>query len=93
LASAAIDAFEVAIVLEPRSVQAYCALSFLMDQAGKAADALRYARRGLEAIDELRRNNPPFHLSSIESIRNTGQALTQAEEALRSVIPDLEARV
>jgi len=93
LVGAAIDVFEVAVVLEPRSVQAYCALAVLMEQVGKPADALRYARTGLDAINELRRDNPPFHLSSIESIRNTGQTLAQAEAASRSAIPHLEARV
>jgi tetratricopeptide (TPR) repeat protein len=86
--SLSVDAYEVALALDRNSVPAYGGLASILAMTGRAEEALKYAKQGIEVIREMK--DTPFHLSSIESVREGGAQLDEAERHLLQMVEALE---
>jgi hypothetical protein len=85
------DALEVAVILDANVLPAYMGLAVLLGNIGDLEPAMRYARDGIAAAKRMQK--APFHLSSIESVRNGAQEANQIEQSLVQIASALEQKL
>lgn len=85
LGNTALNLLEPAIILDANQVGAYVMLANLTGLLNRNEEALRYAQQGLSAIHSIREAGTPFHMSSIEEIKNAPQHLDDSEQLLIAI--------
>jgi hypothetical protein len=76
------NTFEPAIALAKNQIVAYAGLSAAYGMVGKRAECHDYAKRGLVELAEMRRLDPPFHMSAVFP----ADILDQMERQLRGCL-------
>lgn len=76
------DTFETAIALARNQIIAYAGRSTAFGLIGKRAECHEFASLGLVELAEMRRLDPPFHMSAVIP----SDALDQMERQLRSLL-------
>jgi hypothetical protein len=76
------DTFETSIALAKNQIVAYAGRSTAFGLIGKRAECHEYASRGLVELAEMRRLDPPFHMSAVFP----ADALDQMERQLRGLL-------
>lgn len=85
----AMNLLESSINVDPNQVNAYVQLAGLRAMLNNNSDALRFIKKGLEAIKKIKERNIPFHKSNISSIKNVSQDLDDTEQMLLAMKSDL----
>ena len=80
------DCLESAVAVCPNMFPAYPALAVLLASIGSADEGVHYAKQGLAVVKKQRAEATPFHLSSLESIRDAPKDLAIIEQTLQQLV-------